>query len=92
MAKPRKKAAQAVPLHDLVGREWTAVLNGKRALNGPRHSITVHGTVDDGDGDETLFDVLRQLVDHIEESTCEMEYPDSIRVTILPPNDHRHGE
>jgi hypothetical protein len=80
------KSAQAVPLHELVGREWVTVINGKRALNGPRHSITVQGTVEAGDGDETIYDVLRQLVDHIEENTTEMEYPDSIRVTILPPN------
>lgn len=82
--KPRKEA-QAIPTEEIVGRKWRAVMNGKRALNGPRHSIQIFGDVEDSAGDETLFDVLRQLVDHIEENTTEMKYPDSIQVTITPP-------
>lgn len=67
---------------DLTGRKWEAKLNGRNTLNGQRYGATHYGTIDAGSG--TLFDVVRELADEIE-GNSDMEYPDSIQITIHPP-------
>ena len=68
----------------LVGREWTVVVTGRKALNGERYTMTITGAVEAAKEGESLFDALRSLADHIEIETAEMEYPESLRVTLLP--------
>lgn len=75
------------PEQRLVGRNWKVVVNGKRTLNGERHSITTMGTIDEiKEGaleDTDIFTVLAELAETAREE-CDMEYPDSIQATIFP--------
>jgi len=75
----------------LVGRKWLAVINGKKSVNGERHSVTHSGNIAEADNDKNLYDVLRELACHLEEENTEMEYPDSMQVTIFPPNVQGHA-
>lgn len=62
------------------------MVNGKRAINGERYSVTYTGDIEAADGDQTIYDVLRELACLIEEVNAEMEQPDSYQVTLFPPN------
>ncbi len=70
----------------LRGRAWKAVVNGRRSLNGERHSVTLTGNIEHAESDSTIFDVIHDLAEHIEEHTREMELPDSFQITLFPPN------
>ena len=70
----------------LLGRPWKAVINGQRAINGTRHSITLAGTIERAEEWSTIIDVLHDLAEHIEEHTKEMQIKDSFQVTLYPPN------
>lgn len=70
----------------LRGRPWKAVINGQRAINGPRHSITLTGTIEHAEEWSTIIDVMHDLAEHIEAHTKEMEIKDSFQVTLYPPN------
>jgi hypothetical protein len=69
---------------DAKTHHWEAVVNGRRTLNGERHSVTIHGHLDFQGGDFSIYEVMRQLADHLEESNSQMEYPDSFRITLHP--------
>ena len=73
-------------LDPLVGRKWKAVINGKRGLNGARYSATYTGDIEAAGDDQTIYDVLRELADHLEQVNAEMELPESYQVTLFPPN------
>lgn len=77
-------AATSSDQNPLVGREWKVVVTGRKALNGERHSMTITGVVEEAVEGESIFDALRSLADHIEVETADMQYPDSLRVSILP--------
>jgi hypothetical protein len=73
----------------LTGRGWAAVINGRRSLNGQRHSAQLSGNIEAAPDGVTIYDVMRELIDHLEEHNAEMEYPDSIRITLMPPPSDR---
>lgn len=84
---PEKPTATGGSLTRLVGRKWKAVINGKRALNGERYSVTYTGDIEAADEEQTIYDVLRELACHLEGVNADMEHPDSYQVTLFPPND-----
>ena len=69
----------------LCGRSWRAVVNGRRALNGARHSITLSGHIEQAEPGSTIFDVMLELADHIEARTADMEIKDSFQITLYSP-------
>ena len=75
----------AVGLQRLVGRRWKAVINGKKSINGERYSATYTGDVLEADDDGDIYDFLLSMADHLATVNAEMEYPDSIQVTLAPP-------
>lgn len=60
---------------------WRAVVNGRRSLNGVRHSIRVHGDMECAPG-VTIFEAMGVLAKAIECQTIEMEIPGGIQLTI----------
>ena len=73
--------------NQIIGTKWRVVANGKRALNGERHSVTREGDVTAADGDESVFDIASALVADIEPiMRRDLEIIDSIQFTIFPLN------
>jgi len=72
------------PLHELFGRKWKAVFNGKRATNGEPYSATYTGRIEDADENGTIYDTLRDLACYLESANADMEKPDSYQVTLFP--------
>lgn len=69
----------------IVGTKWKVVANGKRSLNGERHSVTRIGDVTEAGGDESVFDVAGQLVADIEPvMRKDLAIIDSLQITIYP--------
>lgn len=69
----------------LAGRKWKAVVNGYRSLNGQMYGATIKGTVEHADRGKGIYDVLGALADQIATSNADMQYVDSIQVTVFPP-------
>ncbi|RRJ97843.1 hypothetical protein Ga0100231_005125 [Opitutaceae bacterium TAV4] len=71
----------------MIGQKWKVVVNGKRAINGTRHSITRGGDVAEAEEGTSVFDVVEALLEDMEPILSgEMEIIDSIQITIFPPN------
>lgn len=68
---------------NITGARWQMVINGRRTLNGKRHSVTLEGDVQLADEGVTVFDLLHDLAIQAADD-CDMEYPDSLQVTIFP--------
>ena len=68
----------------LNGRAFKIVINGRRALNGKRHSVTLTGTVEVAAAEEkgTIYEVIRALADYAEAQNAEMELPDGVQITV----------
>lgn len=66
----------------IAGLRYKVIVNGKRALNGERYGATFPGTVRNSEPGVTIYDVVRELVAHIEELNSDMGLPDSIQITI----------
>lgn len=79
----------AVPLcaHPSVykGSRWVAKINGRSSMNGERYGITLHGEITEVPDGLSLYDAVRDLIDHCEAESGSMQFPDSIQITILPP-------
>lgn len=70
----------------LIGTQWKAVVNGKKALNGVRYSATFFGTVAHAKwGEHSIYDVATSLALELAERNAEMTLPDSIQITICTP-------
>jgi hypothetical protein len=67
------------------GMKWKAIINGKRAANGAQYSATHSGDVPECADGLSIYDILRELACHLEEANAEMEFPDSMRITLIPP-------
>ena len=67
-----------------IGMAWKAVINGRRSLNSHRYSVTLTGEVVDHDEDQTIYDLMCELADQIEQHNPEMEFPESFQVTLYP--------
>lgn len=61
------------------------MVNGKKSINGERYCATFTGDVLESDEDSTIYDFLLSVADHLATVNAEMEYPDSIQVTLVPP-------
>lgn len=59
-----------------------ACVQGRNSLNGERYAIAITGTIDEAPEGSSVYDVLRQLADQIEQEAKPMEYPDSLKVII----------
>lgn len=87
---PRKRVQPMTNKNHVM--EWRCILRGKRALNGRHHSIEQAGEVifypqaeaPGDDSNPTLYDVLRELIEKIEQNAAEMEYPSTILIGIAP--------
>jgi hypothetical protein len=69
----------------MFGLKWVAEIQGKRCINGKRYCAKIHGDLEHATAETTIYQVLRELVSHLEEQNAEMNYPDSLRVTIVLP-------
>ena len=78
-------SANAGCVQRLVGRRWKAVINGKKSINGERYSATYTGDITDAIEGSTIYTFLHDVAEHLETVNAEMEYPDSIQVTLPPP-------
>jgi acetylornithine deacetylase/succinyl-diaminopimelate desuccinylase-like protein len=82
MSDSQPSAASGLKLQ---GRAWKAVVNGQRSLNATRQSITLTGTIRHAEEWSTIFDVMHDLAEHIEQHTKDMEIKDSFQITLYPP-------
>jgi hypothetical protein len=67
---------------NFVGMKFRAVVNGRRTLNGAECSATIYGEIERIDGDATLYEVVRKVVDYAEANNADMEYPEDMQVTL----------
>lgn len=79
-----KEPAPPVPSTGLVGVTWTAKINGRKHINGERYCATIFGEAEVVEDDVDIYEVLRGLADHIAEKNEDMQYPDSMQVTLTP--------
>ena len=59
------------------------VVNGRKSLNGERFAVKAQTTASGPEAGD-VFAVLECLTVHIRKECQGMEFPDSLRVTILP--------
>lgn len=63
--------------------KWKAVINGRRSINGARYSATITGDGEMIDGSNpSAYTALLELATHLEEANKEMQFPDSLQVTV----------
>lgn len=62
--------------------KWRYVINGRRALNGQRYSVTFFGDIELADDGITIYDAMRELAVHVQTNNTEMEHPDSFQLTV----------
>lgn len=78
------KVIQKIPSKQLVGIKWQVILNGRRSLNGPRHSLEINGDIHEADQPVTIYELAQEILNAAKAAAPEMEYPDSLRLTIHP--------
>jgi hypothetical protein len=79
-----QKVTQEIPTKQLVGRKWQVILNGRRSLNGPRHSLEINGDVQQAPNPVTIYELAQEIIAAAQATAPEMEYPDSIQLTVFP--------
>ena len=77
----------ATTTDSIKGSPYRVIVNGKKALNGKRYSATYTGDIQnaypEGENDPiTIYEVVGELLNHIEQANREMEYPDAIQITV----------
>lgn len=76
----------SVALWPLAGRAYIVKVNGNRSLNGALYGTTSFGTIEAAEDGKTAWDVLRAIVDKMEEEHATMEHVQCVQITLRPPN------
>lgn len=82
------------PLENANGRKWSVDVLGKRALNGAMYCNLFYGELQEDPENkpfETVYDIARKLIDHVEANNAEMEHPTAIIIRIKPPSKSEEG-
>jgi hypothetical protein len=66
----------------LVGRRWKVELNGAKAFNGGVYGMSLDGDVEAAGSEESIWDVLRAVIDEAEVVLTEMEQVKEIRIVL----------
>lgn len=69
-------------METIIGKRFKAVINGKNCLNGKLYGCTLSGQIQSGDGTEDIYEAVAQIAESLRSENREMEYPQSIRITI----------
>jgi hypothetical protein len=63
-------------------RKWVVKVNGRKSLNGARYCVVFDGDLSVAAPCNTLYDQAAVLAMAIQGQNREMEFPDSIQITI----------
>lgn len=63
-------------------RKWVVKVNGRKSLNGVRYGVTLDGAMSFDSSRDSIYDQAATLALAIEEHNREMEFPDSIQISL----------
>lgn len=85
MSEEQKPNVAPVKLYPIAGREFMVKACGKRSHNGSPFNATVAGSLSNTECSCTVWDILREIIDHAEIEFSKMEHVGSIQINLLGP-------